>query len=124
VMLFPEGTRSKDGQLLPFKDGAFRLAIETSADVLPVALAGTGTALPKHSWMFGRAEGRVTVGTPISTAGMSLADLEPLKARVRSEIESLRLRLGAAGVTPEAATVGSSRSVVGRRPVRQDNERE
>ena len=62
VMLFPEGTRSKDGQLLPFKDGAFRLAIETGADVLPVAVAGTREALPKHSWKFGRAEGRVTIG--------------------------------------------------------------
>ena len=62
VMLFPEGTRSKDGQLLPFKDGAFRLAIETGADLLPLAVAGTRDALPKHSWRFGRAEGRVTVG--------------------------------------------------------------
>src|SRR5262249_24056523 len=68
VMLFPEGTRSKVGQLLPFKDGAFRLAIETGAELLPLAVAGTGTALPKHSWKFGRAQGRVTVGTPIPTA--------------------------------------------------------
>ena len=95
VMLFPEGTRSEDGQLLPFKDGAFRLAIETGADLLPVALAGTRTALPKHSWKFGRADGRVTVGAPIATTGMSLADLEPLKARVRQEILDLRARLAA-----------------------------
>ena len=106
VMLFPEGTRSRDGQLLPFKDGAFRLAIETGADLLPVAVAGTGTALPKHSWKFGRAEGRVTVGTPISTAGLTLADVEALKARVRAEIESLRARLGSGAVRPEAAADG------------------
>src|SRR5262245_20915321 len=110
VMLFPEGTRSKDGQLLPFKDGAFRLAIETGADILPLAVAGTGTALPKHSWKFGRAEGRVTVGVPLSTSGMSLADVESLKARARAEIESLRRRLAPPeGVRPaEAPAAGSS----------------
>jgi len=95
VMLFPEGTRSKDGQLLPFKDGAFRLAIETGAEVLPLAVAGTGTALPKHSWKFGRAEGRVTVGTPFSTAGLGPADVDRLRDRVRAEIQTLRDRLGA-----------------------------
>jgi 1-acyl-sn-glycerol-3-phosphate acyltransferase len=93
VMLFPEGTRSKDGQLLPFKDGAFRLAIETGADVLPVAVTGTSAALPKHSWVFGRSEGRVTVGTPIPTAGLGLDDVEGLKDRARQAIESLRSRL-------------------------------
>jgi 1-acyl-sn-glycerol-3-phosphate acyltransferase len=95
VMFFPEGTRSTNGELLPFKDGAFRLAIDTGADVLPLAIAGTASALPKHSWKFGRAEGRVTVGTPFSTAGLGPADVDGLKARVREEIEALRRRLGA-----------------------------
>jgi len=107
VMLFPEGTRSKDGQLLPFKDGAFRLAIETGADVLPVAIAGTREALPKHSWKFGRSEGRVTVGTPISTAGMTLADVEGLKARARADIEALRARLASSGHPAERLAVGT-----------------
>jgi 1-acyl-sn-glycerol-3-phosphate acyltransferase len=110
VMLFPEGTRSKDGQLLPFKDGAFRLAIETGAEVLPLAVAGTGTALPKHSWKFGRAEGRVTVGTPIATTGMTLADVEPLKARVRAEIETLRARLASTATRAAGASAGARSS--------------
>lgn len=96
VMIFPEGTRSRTGELGPFKDGAFRLAIETGADVLPIAVSGTGDALPKHSWKLGRAEARVTVGTPISTAGMSLSDVERLKADARAQIEELRARLAAA----------------------------
>ena len=108
VMLFPEGTRSKDGQLLPFKDGAFRLAIETGADVLPVAVAGTGAALPKHSWRFGRADGWVTVGTPISTTELTLADVEGLKGRARAEIELLRARLARAATPPEEARGGRS----------------
>ena len=59
IMMFPEGTRSADGALLPFKDGAFRLAIDTHAQVLPIAVEGTHTALPKHSWHFGRSNARV-----------------------------------------------------------------
>ncbi|HUM13646.1 MAG TPA: lysophospholipid acyltransferase family protein [Myxococcaceae bacterium] len=110
VMLFPEGTRSKDGQLLPFKDGAFRLAIETGADLLPVAVSGTRTALPKHSWKFGRSEGQVVVGTPISTAGLTLADVESLKGRVRSQIEALRARLASARSVRPAAPGTDARS--------------
>jgi 1-acyl-sn-glycerol-3-phosphate acyltransferase len=96
VMIFPEGTRSKTPELLPFKDGAFRLAIETGADVLPIAVAGTSEALPKHSWRFGRARARVTVGEAISTKGMTLESVETLKVEARARIEALRERLRAA----------------------------
>jgi 1-acyl-sn-glycerol-3-phosphate acyltransferase len=97
VMIFPEGTRSPDGALLPFRDGAFRLAIETGADLLPVAVWGTRDALPKHSWRLQRAQGRVTVGTPFSTRGLTLADLETLKSSARLQIEALRERLRSLG---------------------------
>ncbi len=90
VMIFPEGTRSKTLDLLPFKDGAFRLAIENGADVLPVAIAGTRRALPKNSFIFGYSRAWVTVGKPISTKGMTLDDIESLKARARAEIEAMR----------------------------------
>ncbi|MBJ6762271.1 1-acyl-sn-glycerol-3-phosphate acyltransferase [Myxococcaceae bacterium JPH2] len=93
VMIFPEGTRSKTDELLPFKDGAFRLAIEAQADVLPLAVSGTRRALPKHSWRFNTSRGLVTVGTPISTRGMTVADLERLKDMARAQIESLRASL-------------------------------
>ena len=93
VIIFPEGTRSANRELLPFKDGAFRLAIESRADVLPVAVAGTGRALPKHSWRFSRAKAFVTVGTPLSTRGMTAADVPGLKAAAREQIEALRRTL-------------------------------
>ena len=88
-MIFPEGTRSRTGELLPFRDGAFRLAIEAGAEVLPLAVAGTREALPKHSWRFGRARGVVVVGEPIATDGMTLEDLPTLKAQTRAAIEAL-----------------------------------
>ena len=86
VMIFPEGTRSKDGALLPFKDGAFHLALDAQAALLPIAVEGTRTALPKHSWQFGRARARVAVGQPIATAGKSIDELKQL---ARAQIESL-----------------------------------
>lgn len=93
VMIFPEGTRSKDGQLLPFKTGAFRLAIENQADVLPIAVAGTRFALEKGTFHPGRSRAVVTVGTPISTDGMTLDDVERLSEAVRAQIMELRERL-------------------------------
>lgn len=93
VMMFPEGTRSKDRQMLPFKDGAFRVAIETGADILPIAVEGTDTALPKHGWKLGHTDAWVTVGEPIATTGMTLADLPRLKAMARERIEALLVRI-------------------------------
>ncbi|ACL63635.1 1-acyl-sn-glycerol-3-phosphate acyltransferase [Anaeromyxobacter dehalogenans 2CP-1] len=48
VMIFPEGTRSPDGRLQAFKDGAFRLAVDANVPVIPIAVSGTSEALPKH----------------------------------------------------------------------------
>jgi 1-acyl-sn-glycerol-3-phosphate acyltransferase len=90
VMIFPEGTRSKTGDLLPFKDGAFRLALDAGADLLPIAVHGTETALPKHSWIFAPSRARVAVGTPIATAGKSVAEL---KDEARAQIEALRAEM-------------------------------
>jgi 1-acyl-sn-glycerol-3-phosphate acyltransferase len=90
VMFFPEGTRSPDGRMLPFKDGAFRLALEAGVPILPLAVAGTRTALPKHDWRFSRARAVVEVLPPIDTAGLTLDDLPELKARVRATIETAR----------------------------------
>lgn len=93
VMIFPEGTRSKDGQLLPFKTGAFRLAIENNADILPIAVAGTRYALEKGTMHPGKSHAVVSVGTPISTDGMTLDDMDHLIELTRLQIEGLRERL-------------------------------
>ena len=89
VMIFPEGRRSTTGELMPFKDGAFRLAIEAQVPVLPLAVHGAATALRTHSWRFGRAVARVQVLEPIMTAGMTLDDVAELR-------ESARVSIGAA----------------------------
>ena len=90
VMIFPEGTRSRTAELLPFKDGAFRLAIEAGVPILPLAVSGTRTALPKHGWRFGRSAAEVRVLEPIETDGLTLDDVPSLKARVREIIIQAR----------------------------------
>jgi 1-acyl-sn-glycerol-3-phosphate acyltransferase len=93
VMIFPEGTRSRSGQTQPFKDGAFKLAIDAGAEVLPMAVAGTETALPKHDWRPGFARGVLKVGTPISTAGMTAADVPRLKQQAYEQVQALRAEI-------------------------------
>lgn len=95
VMIFPEGTRSRTSELLPFKDGAFRLAIEAGVPILPLAVSGTGTALRKHDWRFGRSNAEVRVLEPIETTGLTLNDIPELKARVRETIVAARDALAA-----------------------------
>ncbi len=95
VMIFPEGTRSPTADLLPFKDGAFRLAIDAGVPILPLALHGTATALPKHDWRFGRSTAVVKVLEPVETTGLTPADLPALKARVREMILAARADLAA-----------------------------
>lgn len=93
VMIFPEGTRSRDGEMLPFKDGAFRLAIETGAPILPLAVAGTRDAMAKGTFRFQRARARVLVLEAIETVGLTLDDVDALKARTRTLIAEGRERL-------------------------------
>ena len=86
-MFFPEGTRSRDGRLLPFNDGAFRLAIREGVPVLPLALDGTMNALPRDDWRFGAPSHiRLAVLPPIETTGLTQADAPALRDRTREAI--------------------------------------
>jgi 1-acyl-sn-glycerol-3-phosphate acyltransferase len=86
VFLFPEGTRSEDGTLGAFREGAFRLAIEAGVDVVPLAISGTEEALPKHSIIFHPTAATLTVLPAISTKGLTDADASHLAQEVRMAI--------------------------------------
>lgn len=90
VMIFPEGTRSTGEDLLPFKDGAFRLAIKTGTPILPLAIAGTRDALAKHDWRFGPADAAIRVLPPVEVKGLSLKDVDRVKDQVRDMIAAAR----------------------------------
>ena len=93
VMIFPEGTRSTTAEMLPFKDGAFRLAVDAGVAILPLALHGTRDALPKHDWRFNRSNATVRVLEPVETAGLTVDDVPALRDRVQGIIERARNEL-------------------------------
>lgn len=90
VIIFPEGTRSPTSEMLPFKDGAFRLAVETGVPILPLAIHGTRNALARHDWRINAATAVVEVLEPIPTTGMSHQEL---KQMARTRIQAARDRL-------------------------------
>ena len=86
VALFPEGTRSVDGQLLSFKKGGFVLALKAGVPVVPIAIHGTCHAMRKKSWCIRAARVDVTICPPIPTAGLSEEDRDSLLAQVETAI--------------------------------------
>jgi 1-acyl-sn-glycerol-3-phosphate acyltransferase len=89
IIVFPEGTRSDTGELLPFKKGSFMLAVHSGIEVVPVAISGSRCILPKGGWRVRSGRIIVRFGAPIHTAQYSADQRDELMARVRSEIESM-----------------------------------
>jgi 1-acyl-sn-glycerol-3-phosphate acyltransferase len=97
AIVFPEGTRSRTGELLPFKNAPFALAIAAQVPIVPVYVDGTYRILPKGSLRLRPMPIKVRVGEPIPTAGLSLDDRQALRDRVRTAILELKARVDAAG---------------------------
>ncbi|MBI3088173.1 MAG: 1-acyl-sn-glycerol-3-phosphate acyltransferase [Candidatus Omnitrophica bacterium] len=86
VFFFPEGTRSRTGQLGPFKNGAFKLALETGTSIVPVVITGTRGLLKRGSWLFNpTADVRIAVLPPIQPS-TDHADPDRLRDHVRDLI--------------------------------------
>ncbi|WP_373046813.1 lysophospholipid acyltransferase family protein [Vulgatibacter sp.] len=93
VLLFPEGTRSPDGNLLPFKDGAFRLAAAKGCPVIPIAITGTADTLPKHGLVIRRSAAcRVHVLDAVDPAPFG-GDVAALREHVRALIAAEKARM-------------------------------
>ncbi len=87
-IVYPEGTRSKDGRLLPFKKGAFVMAAEAGVPIVPVTVSGCTTIMPKGQIKVYPATVRITVHDPISTKGHSRETVAELMAATRVKILS------------------------------------
>jgi 1-acyl-sn-glycerol-3-phosphate acyltransferase len=87
VVFFPEGTRSPDGQVLPFNEGPFQLAIREQVQILPLVVEGSGAALPRNSWVFG-ATGNVQLRIldAVSVDGWNMKQVAALRDAVRQRI--------------------------------------
>ncbi len=98
VMIFPEGTRTRTGELGKFKNGAFRLAIDTGVPILPIAVHGCHTALRPKDWRLGYSTAEVRVLAPIEVDGLTHRDIYAVRDRARAviaaEIDVLRAELG------------------------------
>ena len=90
LIVFPEGTRSDDENLLPFKKGAFFIAIEMGATIIPVRLKGVSKILPARSLeIHPKGNVQICIGTPICCQNYTIENREDLVQKVRSEILAL-----------------------------------
>ncbi len=99
VLVFPEGTRSRDGTLHAFKKGGFMLALEAGVPVVPVVVLGTDAIMEKGSLKVGRADVTVRIGTPIETAGRDARGRD----RLMDEVRRAMIDLGATACENAAA---------------------
>jgi len=89
VLLFPEGTRTRDGTLGPFKKGGFHLAVRAGVPIVPMALVGTRDLMPAGSLLLRSGSIKVIFGEPIQTVGLSDEERAGLHERVRGVVETL-----------------------------------
>jgi 1-acyl-sn-glycerol-3-phosphate acyltransferase len=112
VVFFPEGGRSPDGEVQPFNEGAFQLAIREQVPILPVVVEGTGKALPSKTWVWGNSRDiQLRVLEAIPVAGRGVKESAALRDAVRQKIvdELSRMRITAR----EGAECGVSEQAVG-----------
>lgn len=92
LVIFPEGGRTPDGEIKPFLQGAFFLAIKAQVDIVPIALVGTHELLPMNTYHIKCRPLEMRVGEPIETAGLTMRDLEALSGKVKKALEQLYYR--------------------------------
>ncbi len=88
-LIFPEGTRSRTDELLPFKKGGFVMALKAQAPIVPVAISGGRSSMRRGSAIVYPVMVNVQIGEPIETAGMTLDDRDELIATVRDRIQAM-----------------------------------
>lgn len=111
LIVFPEGTRSRDGRLAPLKGGAFHLAASLAAPLQPVAIFGTCDVMPKGSWVpagrgaRGSSRVRLRIGAPIATAGLTGG---PARKALAEQVRAALLALGLESTAGPASDASSA----------------
>ncbi len=105
VVVFPEGTRSADGQLLPFKRGGFRLAEKAGAAIVPVTINGTGLLMKRGDWRLRRGEVEIVIGDaipPDDADDRSRRQMQRVREAIGSRLAGPGMRSGETGNTWQA----------------------
>jgi len=110
LLAYPEGTRSRDGRVLPFKKGPFVLALQAAVPVVPIAIEGSMKCMPAHLRPFRPGIVRMAIGAPIHTAGMSLDQREDLVRQAREAVLALHASLASADLGPASASPSGERT--------------
>lgn len=94
IFMFPEGSRSRGGELKPFRHGAFNLAVDTSAPIVPIVVEGTKDILPKSGWVFSGGRHtlvRIRVLDPVRSVGLKPAALsDQVRQLIHRELSDMR----------------------------------
>lgn len=88
MAIFPEGTRSKTGEIAPFKHGSFKLALLSNAYIVPITIKGVRVSLEERKRPFTRTDCQVVIGNPVSTEGLSRNDAAEVEERIEQEIKN------------------------------------
>lgn len=97
ILAFPEGTRTRDGSIRPFKKGVFVVALEARVPIVPVAIEGAARVLPADGFKVRPGVIKVAIGAPISTTEYTVEQRGVLVHKVRDAIIDLNVRLGGPG---------------------------
>src|ERR1022692_3508352 len=109
VVFFPEGTRSPDRRVLPFNEGPFQLAIREHIPILPLVVDGSGAALPRNSWIFGKTQDiYLRILEAVSVDGWSIKQVPALRDAVRQRIVDELDRLRRCGSPENRGRTGSA----------------
>jgi len=103
VVIFPEGTRTSDGEVLPFKSGAFTLAIKSGRPVIPVYIHRSFEAMRPKSYVVSPGPVHVYFGAPLATDGLKTGDRDELAEKVRQAVIELQAQARAEHPLPAGA---------------------
>jgi 1-acyl-sn-glycerol-3-phosphate acyltransferase len=106
ILVYPEGTRSRDGLIMPFKKGPFVMALQAGVPIVPVAIEGCQNLLERDSLVIKGGRVDIAIGQPIPTAGLGAEDRDALMIRVRNALIDLHLSIGGRGGDRHNAIAG------------------
>ncbi len=110
LIVFPEGTRSPDRRILPFKHGPFGLALKAQIPVVPITIEGSAQVMPRRSWAIRPGTVRVRIGAPLEVSGFDVNDRAGLARATRAAVVESSLALGGLGGVQEDSSGPGGRS--------------